>query len=616
MACLIEFYGIKDWYLKTFSEKEKVFITNVIPFLNKEDYNNISKPLYLAITDCFINVSFLPPKVWETKLHIPIDEKLFKKALEVFYESNSSPMEKHLFYNKMIEKRAFMKSVYDDPLIKQLCNEQINNSIDAKNDFLANKIKLPNHEGYSTLIRINKSSDENKYIELCKEALAQGWKGSWKRMLNYIEEKKLQEKAISEGNLDIGIFKKKLPMENEEFSKQYWDKNNNVFCPANRAIHDGREVYFLVFNNNILQSRIKVTSINFKRGDIFIELESQQNIKIPMNMELLESYIDYNHVDFSAIFFGCNKWRVSENSDVPDCKYIITTFERDDTNPLLNRNAAIDDVRVSKTIFNGVTMKSDGLSTSFEIAPDEVNDEIWKNFFSHIKELTDDEETIIVTVYKNQKEGTTSDKIILQGTLTEINSDSTNFSIGIDDNIININETTDNLDLFIPDDDSSIFGYFPCTIKQEECNTDAIVFFATLKDVNISSTEDDSDEDYEFSDNTENDITDENAQSWQSLFENIDIMFKIQEPVFFAIIDSDTKNVIINEELSGISFDNGLAIFSFDEDNSFSFDMSTTIISLDCDLKTRMFSAIFKSNFVIDENNTKKELSVFITNKK
>ncbi len=93
-------------------------------------------------------------------------------------------------------------------------------------------------------------------------------------------------------------------------------------------------------------------------------------------------------------------------------------------------------------------------------------------------------------------------------------------------------------------------------------------------------------------------------------------MFKIQEPVFFAIIDNYSKEVILNKEISRISFKNGLATFSLDEDESFTFDIGKTIILLDCDLKIRIFTALFHSNFVIDENNTEKEFTIFITNEK
>lgn len=414
------------------------------------------------------------------------------------------------------------------------------------------------------------------------------------------------------------IYKKKLPLDNEEFSKKYWDKNNNVFSPANKALRNGRDVYFLIFKNDIFQSKNKVISVTFKRGDIFVELESKQNIKIPMNMEMTDSYIDYNHIEFSAMFYGSDNWKVSVDSDVSDCKYLPTTFDQDDKNPLLNKNAPRDDIRISKG--NGFTMISDDYSTAFGFESEEEHDEKWNNFFAKIKEKFDKEERIIITIYQNQEdEDVDSDEILLQGTLTEINADENSFYIGIDNKIITIEETTEELDIYTSENYSNILGYFPCSIKKDNEVIDAIIFFSSLSE-NLS-VEDDNEEDYEFSEDnnsetTDEDIDEENIQLWNSLYENIDIMFKLQEPVFFAIIDNDSKEVILNKEISRMSFKNSLATFSFDEDESFTFDIGKTIILLNSDLKTRVFKSLFHSNFVIDENNTEKEFNIFITNEK
>ncbi|MDY2843012.1 MAG: hypothetical protein SOT81_03385 [Treponema sp.] len=414
------------------------------------------------------------------------------------------------------------------------------------------------------------------------------------------------------------IYKKKLPLDNKEFSKKYWDKNNNVFSPANKALQNGRNVYFLIFKNDSLQSKNKVISITFKRGDIFVELESKQSIKIPMNMKMADSYIDYNHIEFSAMFYGSDNWKVSENSYVSDCKYLLTSFEQDDKNPLLNKNAPTEDIRISKG--NSFAMISDNHSTAFGFESDEEHDEKWNKFFAKIKEKSDKEERIIITIYQNQEdEDIDYDEILLQGTLTEINADEKSFYIGIDNKIISIEETTEELDIYTSEDYSSIIGYFPCSIKKDNEVIDVIIFFSSLSENLL--IEDTSEEDYEFSEddnpeNTDEVIDEENIESWNSLYENIDIMFKIQEPVFFSIINNDSKEVILSKEISEISFENGLATFYLDEDESFTFDINKTIIFLDCDYKTRIFTALFHSNFIIEENNTKKEFTIFITNEK
>ncbi len=78
----------------------------------------------------------------------------------------------------------------------------------------------------------------------------------------------------------------------------------------------------------------------------------------------------FGHIEFSAIFYGSDNWKVSVDSDVSDCKYLLTTFDQDDKNHLLNRNAPRDDIRISDDHF-----------TAFGFEPDEEHDEKLNNFF-------------------------------------------------------------------------------------------------------------------------------------------------------------------------------------------------------------------------------------------
>ena len=93
-------------------------------------------------------------------------------------------------------------------------------------------------------------------------------------------------------------------------------------------------------------------------------------------------------------------------------------------------------------------------------------------------------------------------------------------------------------------------------------------------------------------------------------------MFRIDEPVFFSIHNPDTNAVIMCQELTGINYQDENAIFTVESEEEFIFNKAETIISMNGDLKTRMFSSLFKANFIVDENNTSKEFDIFITNKK
>lgn len=494
MACIIDFYNIRDWFDSAFTNKEKEYIKKVIPILNEEDYTETSKPLFLALTDCFIRVSFLPRNIWETKLHIPVDKKVFDKALSVFYESESTPIEKHLFYNAVIDKRSFMGSIYDDPLIKKLCIEQIENSEKAREDFLAKKIKLGKHEGYSYLIRIYKSKDEKKCKELCNEAIKQGWQGGWKRTLNSIIDKEEQQQNIASGN-DV-IYKKRLPLEDEDFSTKYWDKNNKVFFPARDILENEEPVFFRVYNNSSLAKCENVESIEFKRGDIFVSLDSGSTIKIPMNMIMTKSYVSIDNDKFSAIFEGSDNWKVSEDYDVPDCSYMLTSFENDDDNPLLNENAPREDER---NLGHGVTRTRNGFSFSLddfdddefenedfddEESTDDSSMENWNKFFEIMNEKNDNEELLIVSIFHNDEDNDSNiqERQILSGELQEINVDDDNFTITVNDNIIEIEESLEELDVIFPEDSKNLFGLVPCTCYINGEIIDALIAFASFNE--------------------------------------------------------------------------------------------------------------------------------------
>ena len=511
MSSLIKYYSLEDWFESTFTVKESNYIKDIIPFFNNTDYPDTNKPLFLALTDCFIDVSFLPNDVWETKIHISVDEKIFDKALNVFYNSDSSILEKHLFYNAVIEKRAFMQSVYDDLLIEKLCNEHIALSEAIKMFLVENNITLGKHEGYSTLVRIYKSRNEKLCKELCNQALQQGWSGSWKRILNSIVKKREQEIAIESDQIDTQIFNKRLPLENEEFRKKYWDKNNIVYTPAFSALENNRNVYFGMFKDNERLNLISISSISFKRGDMYLTLKSGENIKIPMNMVLVDSYIDYNHENFTAIFFGSDKWKVSENSDISNQKYILTTFFNEKDNPLLNKELSRNNEDILR---NGISLRMNEEDVDQYVDESEEDNtlEDWNQFFSVLEEKSESE-LIIVSVFlideENNENFYATENQLVSGELKEITVNDEEFSITIDDNTLKLEETIEELQVYFPDQESHTLGYFPCTICIDDDDIRVLIVFASFsnedierikKEKDLNDEENDSDENFSLED--------------------------------------------------------------------------------------------------------------------
>lgn len=461
MASLVEFYNIKNWYKTAFTAKEKKYIKQVIPFLSCEDYSKTEQPLCLALTDCFIDVSSLSEKIWETKLHIPVNGKIFDKALDVFYHSETTPIQKHFFYNAIIEQRSYIDSFYEDPLIERLCDEQIANSEAAKKMFLAKKVKLGKHEGYSNLIRIYKYKDINKCKRLCNDALSQGWRGQWRRMHNSMQEKEKQEELIATGTFGSQIFTKRLPLENADFNQKYWDKNNRVFFPVRKALKNNRKVYYYTLKNDTIITKETVKSISFKRGDIFLLLANGETIKIPMNMVLEKSYVDREGKQFASFFTGCDDWRVSEDSIVPDCDYMISSFEDDKNNPLINKDLILNDKQ---------NLENESI-LSFSNPTDK-----WNEFFLIVKSKNEENEVITVTIFHDDDSDRSMDeKLLLLGDLKEIKVNKGKLRMKIDGTVIDVEDSIEDIDISFPEEGTPLFGVFSCSINMKEYRSISVV---------------------------------------------------------------------------------------------------------------------------------------------
>lgn len=607
MASLIQFYNLQEWYENTFSNKEQKYIDEVIPFMSKENYANTQLPVFLALTECFIDVSFLPTEIWEKKLHIPVDTKIFNKALDVFYESESSLIEKHYFYNAVIAKRSFMDSVYHDSLIEKLCNEQIEISEAVRKELLADGIKLGNHEGFSTLIRIRKTENVEECKDLCNQAIAQGWRGGWKRTLNSLIEKEKQAKALESGNYDVEMFKKRLPLENSEFSEKYGAKNTDVYFPALRALERGDSVFFRIYSGEEVIEENELEAITFKRGDMFLTLNNGKSVKIPMNMVMDDNYIDFNHENFAASFFGSDQWRVSEESDVPMYKYMITTFKNDSQNPLLNDELPRED---TVTYSNGMTVthKENGFSIDFgnmfnqDFEDDESDN--WEELIELIKERNDNEDIIFVSILSDDEDGDNRETIF-SGNLKELNvDDDLNLEMVIDDKKIQVLETIDELDICFPEnEDSKLLGFFPCSIDIGEEYIDVIVAFGAISTDEIE--EDESDE--ESLDEEEIEDESSNSEVWNELYDLVGQDFNNEREVTIAIMNSE-EDLIFRQELIGISFKGESIELKYDGD-SLIFNQSIDDIPLGLDVSDDEYFALFE--YIVNDENCK----IIITNK-
>ena len=191
---LIGYYGLTDWWLSTFTEEERRKIQAVRPTLVVGDNEDIivSERSYPGFTTGWLEnrLSSLAIEFIGSK-EMDIAARLLAKAEET---GGAKLLDRHFTYQQMAQ--AYYRHRNDDPEALDLaidsCEKQIHLGPEAAKVFLAEDTEdyLPAHHGFHQLAIIReREKDYAEAIRLCREAMAKGWGGEWKKRIARCENR-------------------------------------------------------------------------------------------------------------------------------------------------------------------------------------------------------------------------------------------------------------------------------------------------------------------------------------------------------------------------------------------------------------------------------------------
>jgi len=191
----IAFFGFTDWWLKTFTESERLHI--------REMYQPLGGPKDLLVSgtvggttqtrlDLLIGLAS-----WFSKPEdCSIARRVMEKA-EALCDSEGTVLDRHFMYSEQV--RIYYRN-RDAPeymeLAERACRLQIDLAPQAAPALRAEHPNdaLPCHAGYEQLaIILEKRKEYATVIELCGQAKVQGWCGSWDARTDRCKKKQAKE---------------------------------------------------------------------------------------------------------------------------------------------------------------------------------------------------------------------------------------------------------------------------------------------------------------------------------------------------------------------------------------------------------------------------------------
>jgi hypothetical protein len=193
---LVEYYGLADWWLSEFSESERQYIKRTFQPLGTNPSNG------LLVSD---DISYFSQSVVCFLSHLAgwfgkkedrtIAFRILKKAEEIAATNTFSPLDIHfLYHNKLTIYYKDRENPESFKMAIHACRQQISVSQEAARVFQVTYKgdPLPGHKGYGQLaIILKKQKHFDQAIELCAQAMHQGWGGDWKKYIRLCKEKML-----------------------------------------------------------------------------------------------------------------------------------------------------------------------------------------------------------------------------------------------------------------------------------------------------------------------------------------------------------------------------------------------------------------------------------------
>jgi len=187
----IGYYGLSEWWADTFSQSEREYISRRFRPIG-EAAESLTKGSISPRSDTVI--SFLRNLAgWYAKdkdRHLA--HKMLEKAEELLPES-TDPLDPHFLYQSKVMIFCMERDKPEgSEKTKLACRQQIDCALEASKAFRGGHVggTLPGHKGYQQLAII--LEDENtflKAIDVCTEAMQQGWSGDWQSRIERCREK-------------------------------------------------------------------------------------------------------------------------------------------------------------------------------------------------------------------------------------------------------------------------------------------------------------------------------------------------------------------------------------------------------------------------------------------
>jgi len=188
----IGYYELTEWWLSNFSDSERDYIVKTVsPMGSSGESLIIGKIDYISqSTSRFL---FDLAGWFKKEADRTIAFRFLEKAEELLSE-NSNIFDIHFFYQRKIETYYKHREIEPEALEIAIdaCEKQIEIAPKAKKAFLETykDSPMPSHVGFKQLAIIKEK--EKKYeeaINLCKEALKQGWSGDWEKRIERYSKK-------------------------------------------------------------------------------------------------------------------------------------------------------------------------------------------------------------------------------------------------------------------------------------------------------------------------------------------------------------------------------------------------------------------------------------------
>ncbi|MCA9374610.1 hypothetical protein KC725_05625 [Candidatus Peregrinibacteria bacterium] len=198
----IGYFGLSEWWLSSFSEKERAHILKTFKPLgltisvDSLDDNSLISGEIESTTQTAVGLLSALAGWFASEEDRTIAYRILKKAEELIGDEINI-LDQHFFYQSKIQiyYRHRNRDSEGLSIARQACRQQIRLAPQAAIAFrkeYANS-PLPCHVGYEQLAIIyEKEKKYNSVIELARKAKSQGWNGDWEKRIARCKKKLLQ----------------------------------------------------------------------------------------------------------------------------------------------------------------------------------------------------------------------------------------------------------------------------------------------------------------------------------------------------------------------------------------------------------------------------------------